>query len=296
MLNPPVVFDCVEFSESLRIGDVVSELHSRLAESNGSVARIWRRDCWRNTDGRSGDSFPIPLASFYKAYRACVRAKVDVLRARQLPETSRPELEREIERYLHLASFHAAEFHRPILAITVGASGTGKSTVAEILAKELAFEHLRTDTIRAHLAGRRAPKETYGQGQYTTSMTDKVYETLFDQAKELLSDAGAVVLDGTFREKRFRETARELARRMGAQFLLLHCRCDPEIAEQRILERIERGTDPSDARPDFHRRQLEEMADADDLWNVGALVLDTSRTKGQVLNHIVDRIRQELSL
>lgn len=296
MLDPPVVFDCVEFSESLRIGDVVSELAflamelERLGHPSLATSLL---DGYRR---RSNDDFPATLASFYKAYRACVRAKVDVLRARQVSEEHRAPLWNEVERYLQLASYHANEFHRPILAATVGASGTGKSTVANTLSRELAFVHLRTDELRAKLAGGRAPEEGYGQGQYAPEMTEKTYDALFREASGLLANSASIVLDGTFREKKFRQRARTLARQMGAEILFLRCECPPEIAEQRIAKRIEAASDLSDARPDFHRRQITELMDLDDLDDTSTLVLDTSQSMQEVLNRIVRRVRLMVSL
>ena len=87
--NRPLIIDCVEFSPELRRLDVADELSFLAMECDrlgigwvgSQVIDFYRR--------RSGDSLPDSLVAFYKAYRACVRAKVAGLRAHQLSPDER---------------------------------------------------------------------------------------------------------------------------------------------------------------------------------------------------------------
>ena len=84
LLPEPVIIDCIEFSQELRQVDIADEL-SFFARSATSSTRRRRaaalpRACFESL----GDHPPTELLAFYRSYRACVRAKVAVLRSRQL--------------------------------------------------------------------------------------------------------------------------------------------------------------------------------------------------------------------
>src|SRR6185503_14266546 len=83
---------------------------------------------------RTGDDAPESLTIFYKSYRACVRAKVELLRAAQESGAEATRSRLRARRYLQLASCYVAQFYRPRLFVMVGAAGTGKSTIADALA------------------------------------------------------------------------------------------------------------------------------------------------------------------
>lgn len=76
--EPPVIFDCLEFRRSFRIQDPADELSflsmecERLGSSmvGASIFDAYRR--------QSQDFPPADLLDFYKAYRACLRAKLAV--------------------------------------------------------------------------------------------------------------------------------------------------------------------------------------------------------------------------
>ena len=77
----PAIFDCIEFNEDFRRLDVVDELGFLAMECDLLGAdRIGAQivDAYRSA---CHDQFSDELWSFYKCYRACVRAKVAVLRA-----------------------------------------------------------------------------------------------------------------------------------------------------------------------------------------------------------------------
>ncbi|MFN8521788.1 MAG: phosphotransferase [Chloroflexota bacterium] len=108
--SPITVFDCLEFSERLRRGDVASEVaflamdleflgHPELA---GAFVR-------RYID-RSGDRAVADLMDLYVSYRAYVRGKVESLRLAQpgLAAGAEREIAARARRYFELAGQHAA--------------------------------------------------------------------------------------------------------------------------------------------------------------------------------------------
>ena len=68
--------------------------------------------------------------------------------------------------YLRLACEIASKDLPPFLAITAGVTGTGKSTVAELIAAGWNAVHLRTDAIRRELAGL-SPTERSGSEMFS---------------------------------------------------------------------------------------------------------------------------------
>jgi hypothetical protein len=288
----PVVFDCVEFSLPFRAADVTSELAFLAMECDRLGAPDLGRSLIDGYRRRTGDDAPGRLVSFYKSYRACVRAKVELLRAAQETAAAAEHSRDSARRYLQLAGFYATEFYRPQLFVMMGAAGTGKSTVADALAAELGLEVLRTDVIRHELAGRREPDGDYKHGIYSDSFTRLTYQTLLDRTRELLAQSVSVVLDGTFRDPTWRGQAIELARRCGATIHFVECHCPASLARSRIAQRIDRGGSQSDAWPGLHDLQRSEaQARADE--PLPLIALDTSETPRSSVDMLIGRLRHD---
>jgi aminoglycoside phosphotransferase family enzyme/predicted kinase len=287
MVAPPVVFDCVEFSLPLRSADVISELAFLAMELDFLGVPELATALMEGYKVRAKDAVPDALVNFYKSYRACIRAKVDLLRADQLAELAADHARAHARRYLQLASYYATEFYRPKLFVMVGAAGTGKSTVADALADALGLEVLRTDTIRHALAGRREPDSDVGHGIYSDTMTQRTYSEIFSQAEALLHESLSVVLDGTFRDSTQRNRAVDLARRNAAEVHFVYCRSARALAHQRIADRIARRDGISDARPEIHDVQQEELDATADWSNLPVIALDTSRSAQESVAQVI---------
>lgn len=267
LTDPPATYDCVEFSTEFRAGDVVSEIAFLAMECDFLGAKDWAQALATEYCTLAGDDCPPSLVEFYKAYRACVRAKVEVLRAEQDATQAESCLERA-RKYVQLASFYAAEFHQPFLWVTVGISGSGKSVLSRELNLQTGAQWLRTDAVRQELAGRREPGRKANTGIYTPEMTQRTYQAVFDRAQALLKDSNSVILDGTFSDRRRREQARELAKKVGVPVRFLYCDVPLEVAQQRIRARRKARTDISDASEAIADQQsaalLQDAADLDE--------------------------------
>lgn len=300
-LDPPAVFDCVEFSLEFRASDVLHELAFLAMECEVLGARDVADALLAGYRQRTDDDAPLALFRFYEAYCATVRAKVDALRAEQESDESGNEaahrLRNRVRRYLQLAAFFALDFHRPHAIVVMGTSGSGKSTVAKGLADRLGAAMLSSDAIRRELFG--APTEAaaeYGAGLYTPERVASVYTTLLDRAREKLDESGTVVLDATFRNPKQRDAVRALAREMGAEFVVLWCRCPAAVARARIEHRLESGDGLSDARPEHVDRQLAEIdADPEGL-GLDVQTVDTSGSIEQSIAHAERALRDAVHL
>lgn len=296
LIDPPVIYDCVEFSKEFRAGDVISEISFLAMECDFLHAKQWGSSLIPEYLALTNDPCPETLPSFYKAYRACVRAKVEMLRAEQEanPDASQIAMSRAGQ-YAQLASFYASEFHKPLLLITVGISGSGKSHLARRLEKLLGLTWLRTDAIRQELAGRRDPDAKFREGIYSAEMTARTYEQLFAQATELLKDANTVLLDGTFTAGEYRDRARKMANELGLPVWFLYLDLPVEVAIHRVGARREAGDDISDAAPTLPTEQHFSLAaEAVDLNDPDVIRLDATQPIDKILSQVVQILSRQV--
>lgn len=115
MTEPPAIFDCVEFSDRYRCGDVASEV-AFLAMDLGFYGRADLAQAFVGAYLERSRDWTLPaLLDFYTCYRAYVRGKVAALQAAE-PEVSAPErlaAIRRARRYFELADAYAGRLGRP---------------------------------------------------------------------------------------------------------------------------------------------------------------------------------------
>jgi predicted kinase len=164
-----------------------------------------------------------------------------------------------------------------ILALA-GLPGTGKSRVAAELSGLLGAPVLDKDRVRAEL---------FGPAVDASSAQDEAAMTAIRARVAELARAGArdVILDGrTYTRRIHVDELRELARRIGAELVLVECVCDPGIARERIARDLREGSHPAPNRtPELHD-ELRSVAEP----IVGAkIVIDTGRGTPEELARIV---------
>jgi predicted kinase len=194
-----------------------------------------------------------------------VRAKVASLRAQQQQEDKpREKAREECRAYLRLAGRYAARLARQIVIVVRGLAGSGKSTLARAIADSLGARVLSTDTLRKQMP-------PHGD-RYSDAGRGRVYERLLKDAGEELADGIAVVLDGTFLKRAWRERAAMLAESRGAELVMVRVDCPAEIARERIAARLARGGSDSEARPEL--LAVQEREEEPDPPEAEVLVVD----------------------
>ena len=255
-----VPFDCIEFNPELRWIDVMSGTAFVFMDLED---RGYRDFGWRYLNGYlslTGDHEGLRVLRYYVVYRALVRAKVALLR-RAEEEEGDPEREvlwREFRGYVGVAA-RELRHPRPVLVITHGFSGSGKSTIAARLAERLGLVHVRSDVERKRLFGLdplAASASEIGEGIYTADATRRTYRRLLEIASIAIESGFPVLVDATFLEREKRERFRELAAERNAQFLVIDCRAPVEVLAARIGRRAQHGADPSEADIAVLRHQL----------------------------------------
>jgi aminoglycoside phosphotransferase family enzyme/predicted kinase len=234
-----VIFDCIEFSDAYRCADVAAEVAFLAMDLDHAgrpdLARAFVVEYVR----RSGDRVLTELLDFYKCYRAFVRGKVLSFRLSQpgLPEVEREALTRSARAYFDLAIVYAGGAERPLLVVTCGVPGSGKSTVADELSRRLGMLVLSTDVIRKRRAGLHPTARAHrgvDQGIYRAEVTRLTYTAMREEASKWLRRGVSVVLDGTFADREQRRMARRAAEHAEARFLLVLTTCQEEVLRRRI--------------------------------------------------------------
>jgi predicted kinase len=278
----PRVLDCIEFNERFRFGDVMADV-AFLAmdlERLGAPDLAGRFLGWYREF--AAEPCPASLVDHYIAYRAHVRSKVACHRAAQLSGEAATAAADEANRLLELAERHLLA-GRVRLVLVGGLPGTGKSTVALGLGADHGWTVLRSDEIRKELAGLATTHrsgDAFLQGLYDPSMTERVYSEMLRRSEQALGLGETVVLDASWTSDDQRRRAREVGARCFADVVELRCVAPTHIAEERLLERLVRGNDPSDADPVIAAR-LDEITDP---WPE-ARTIDTSASPADSLTH-----------
>lgn len=284
----PAIFDCIEFNDDFRRLDVADELAFLAMECDllgaervgAHVVDAYRCACH--------DQFSGELWNFYKSYRACVRAKVAVLRATKPSGDEAPS--GAAVNYLCLADRYAAALGPPALLIVRGLMGVGKTTLAETLAQRLGCELLQTDQVRKELFGPSMAPAEFNQDRYRPENRMRVYDELFARAAQGLKEGLSVILDGTFLTTDLRRRAAALARAVGAVPCLVHCDCPGKVAVERIAERAADGETNSEARTElFELQRAQQEPDPPDLR---AVEINTTMTLGLEVAAVTERLGQ----
>lgn len=235
-----LIFDCIEFNERFRWTDVISDIGFLIMDlehrSQFSLGYYFLNQYCENTHDYEG----LALLRFYKCYRAMVRAKITALQLQMEPATKQKQaLERDFDQYLDLAHRYT-EPSNPMLIITFGLSGAGKSVASEELSTKQGAIRLRADTLRRTLFSSK-------EERYQDHATHVVYEKLFMQAKILLQAGYSVIIDATFLKRWQRSLFAALAEQLQLPFKILVLEAPLEILEQRIQAREALANDPSEA-------------------------------------------------
>jgi aminoglycoside phosphotransferase family enzyme/predicted kinase len=261
------VFDCIEFSRALRCTDVAAEI-AFLAMDLERRGRPDLADRFAAAYAAAADDPDVAsLLPFYVCARACVRGKVEGLKAAE-PEVEPAERDAargRARRFFALAQRHAWRAAGPLVVAVAGPSGCGKSTLAALLAEATGFAHVSTDVLRRRRAGL-GPTQTaaapWGAGLYTPQARSATYAALSAEADGTLAAGRGVVVDATWMRRADRDRLAGVARARRRPLVFLDCRADEATIRAR-LEAREREPSVSDARWDTYvaqRRAWEPFA------------------------------------
>jgi aminoglycoside phosphotransferase family enzyme/predicted kinase len=244
------IFDCIEFNESMRWIDVMSEIAFTVMDlEDRGRADLAHRFLNAYLEA-TGDYAGLAVLRFYLVYRALVRAKIARLRAAQLGGAASPHaLLAEYRGYVALASGYAQTPH-PALLITHGLSGSGKTVLSQALLETIGAVRVRSDVERKRMHGLDALERAgtgVGRHLYAADATAATYDRLFALAREIVRSGWTAILDATFLLGAQRERFRALAEELRIPFVILAFEAREGTLRERIACRQVAASDPSDA-------------------------------------------------
>lgn len=290
--NGIFIYDCIEFNDRFRYCDVASEV-AFLAMDLDHFGRADLSRHFVNTYIElTCDRELREVLKFYKCYRAYVRGKVDsfMLNDPSIAPEEKQQVNRTARDYFDLAWSYTRS--KPVLFITSGLVGTGKTTVACALARKLGLVVISSDITRKQLAGILLTEnrlDEFGTGIYTPEYTRRTYQKMFSEAKEILVGGDSVILDASFSKAVERLKAEELARKSRADFMVVECILDEEAIRGRLAERERQGS-ISDAREDVFESQKRLFEPLTEIPNGYHIVVDTSQSVDTLLEEIISEI------
>jgi aminoglycoside phosphotransferase family enzyme/predicted kinase len=271
------IFDCIEFNDRFRCGDVASEVAFLAMDLDMRGRPDLGYYFAEEYSTRAADEQLLSLLPFYKCYRAFVRGKVLSFRLDEpeFNDAEREDAAHRARRFFELAARYAAPLSTPTVIAVSGLSGTGKTALARALAGEFGLRAVSSDAVRAAIFGKEKRPSEYGQNCYGEEAQRAVYQTLLERGQKYLQTQGGVVLDATFGRVADRTAAQEMARKAGASWRLLVCKAPPEVVRDRLAHRAAKRDGQSDADWNVYLQQREKFEPPNGHNDGCRLLLDT---------------------
>jgi len=262
------LFDCIEFNDDFRWIDVISDIAFLVMDFEDKNLHQFANRFLNIYLERSGDYAGLRLLSFYKAYRAVVRAKIALftLDGTTCNNSYRDACFDDFTRYMTLAEQCSNLPNRMVLTMH-GVSGTGKSTVALRLVDRLGLIRIRSDVERKRLFG--IPPQVHPEGEvldqlYSPDATQKTYATLARLCAHILDAGLSVVVDATNLKHWQRQTLEDVAVNRGVPVCIAYCQASMSVIKDWIKKRKRDEDDASDADLAIVDRQIQRREPLND--------------------------------
>ena len=117
-----------------------------------------------------------------------------------------------------------------MLVLIVGLPGTGKTTFAVELAKEIGAVHLNSDILRTRMGSR---------GKYDNASKAAVYKELYNRAEEILQEGNDLVVDATLYKESLREPFEKLAGQFNTPIKWIELKAEESTIKERVSKKRE---------------------------------------------------------
>jgi predicted kinase len=155
------------------------------------------------------------------------------------------------------------------LLITCGLPASGKTVVAQDIAKIKGYTVLRSDLIRLEVLKNQDIMDTKVAGDMNKRLS--VYDELFRRADTLAKKhESGIILDATFVTQELRRRAAEIAAKNNLNFVIMHTTCSQEISLCRIGKRTAEKYESNALTEEAYlaNKNTFEPVDLDDLKNL----------------------------
>lgn len=258
----PVPFDALEFDEDLATIDLgydlaflLMDLDRRGRGRDGGGGRAAANRVMNRYVARTGDSGMLVGLPLFLSSRALIRAHV----------SARMERTETAASYMDAADRYLVPVPAVLVAIG-GLPGSGKSTLARAVAPSLGAAPgalvLRSDEVRKRHFGV-PPEARLPEAAYARDVSERVFATVTEAAREAVEGGHAVIADATFLDPGHRAAIAAAARATDVPFLGVWLHAPSAELEARIRARRD---DASDATIDVLRSILATHPDVPADW------------------------------
>jgi uncharacterized protein len=280
------LFDCIEFNEPFRFVDVMFDVAYIIMDldvrQRSDLSNLFLNAYVEQT----GDWEGLSVLPLYASRQSYVRAKVTsfMLDNPSLSDAERQQATESAAQYYTLAWKYTRASQGQLILMS-GLSGSGKTTVARQLAKQIGAIHIRSDAVRKHLAG--VPLAEKGEADlYTPEMSQKTYDRLLHLGIMLASQGYSVILDAKYDRQATRQAAITQAKEQSVPLQILYCEAPFDVLKTRLQQRQD---DISDATIEvLANQQLEPFTEAEQPY---VKILNTTHDLEAQLNQI-DKYRK----
>lgn len=164
-----------------------------------------------------------------------------------------------------------------MLVLICGLPGTGKSTIANALARKIEATVLRTDEIR---------KELFREPRYSEEEKELVYRATFLIAAYLLKSRRNVIIDGTFYRRAIRKRIYEIAGETKSRLKIVECVAPEYIIRRRMESRARRMNLLSDADYEVYKKIKNEFEPI----QREHIIIDTSKDPERNLKELYEKL------
>jgi hypothetical protein len=293
-----IIFDCIEFNERFRYGDTAEDVAFLTMDLDFNDYAQYADNFIESYIKYSGDTDLPALLNFYRCYYAYVRGKVTGFRLdeEELQESERQQITETAIQYFNLAYNYAARLDKPVLILTSGLMGSGKSYQARKLAGTLGAEIIRTDIMRKELFDVKPTErryEDFGKGIYSEDISRLIYDKIYELAAQKIQKSKPVIIDASFKRRAERQKAMEMAEKLGVRVYILECVCPDEITRQRLEKRIRENDNASDGRWDLFQKQKDDFEAITEVPENNYFRIDTSVNPEITRQEIIRKIKME---
>ncbi|NIP31106.1 MAG: AAA family ATPase [Candidatus Dadabacteria bacterium] len=282
------IFDCIEFNNRFRYIDIASDLAFLAMDLDFNGYRKYSDFVISEFSKRIKDKTIYEIIDFYKCYRAYVRGKVESIRcqSKDVSEKDRKISFIRAKKYFNLALRYSLFGSKPFVIVVFGLIGTGKSTIAKLLAEELSAVVVSSDKVRKEITSTKLTERKfkgYSKGIYTSNITNKTYKELLRRGIKEINNGNNVILDASYSKKLFREMVKAKAKQHNVSLLFIETSASKNTIRKRLLER-ERKKTISDARWEIFEDFKKQYEKPEDLNKNIYLKINTNKNKEETVD------------